>query len=145
MFDDKDFLRAYRVVKPLIFRLRQLYHIHLWTEDDWCQEGKIALFQLLHQEPKLLTDDQRLRVYFKTKFSNIIKDRLREQQSLKRRFNQMPYMEIHDCANLIKADGLSLEDLVIFREIERFLRPHLSSEEHKGLQALMAGPISSES
>ena len=84
-----DFDKIFRKVRPIVLKLRRLYYLHLWEYDDWMQEGQLVLFQLLERHPELSDDERKLAIYFKTKFSNYIKDKIRQQESQKRKFNRM--------------------------------------------------------
>ena len=45
--DMKHFEYYYEKVKPIVLKLRRTYFVKLWDYDDWLQEGRIVLFQLL--------------------------------------------------------------------------------------------------
>ena len=96
LFD--DFSPLYQIVRPTFLRLMSLYPIQLWDKSDWDQEGMLVLYQLLVEDPRLRYQIPRLGVYFKTKFTNHVKDALRKQESQKRRFNKPCTVDISDLA-----------------------------------------------
>lgn len=91
---EEDFEIVFNKVKPIVWKLSRYYFIKMWTREDWQQEGMLILHQLLREHPELEEDDTKLYIYFKTRFSNYIKDVLRQQESQKRRFNRMSYEEV---------------------------------------------------
>ncbi|MEY8701459.1 sigma-70 family RNA polymerase sigma factor, partial [Streptococcus ferus] len=91
----EDFEALFQKVRPIVYKFRRYYHhIQLWDRHDWEQEGMITLFQLVSSCPEVLENEAKLFIYFKTKFSNHLKDTLRKQLSQKRQFHQMAYEEI---------------------------------------------------
>ncbi|WP_043878248.1 sigma-70 family RNA polymerase sigma factor, partial [Streptococcus infantarius] len=96
-----DFERYFQTVKPIILKLRRHYFVKLWDYEDWIQEGRIVFFQLLEEHPDLLNNEGKRYSYFKTKFSNHVKDIIRHQESFKRKFNRMPYEEISDISHCV--------------------------------------------
>ena len=70
----ETFESYFEKVKPIVLKLRRHYFVKLWDYDDWLQEGRVVLFRLLQEKPDLLQDDLSLYAYFKTKFSNYLKD-----------------------------------------------------------------------
>lgn len=113
---DLDFSNHYQVVRPIVLRLYRLYHIKLWEISDWEQEGMLTLHRLLIKSPNLAEDTERLRVYFKTTFSNLINDELRRQESQKRQFNKLAYEDITEVAHLVPSQGMLLDDYVVFQD-----------------------------
>ena len=83
---EEDFEIVFNKVKPIVWKLSRYYFIKMWTREDWQQEGMLILHQLLREHPELEEDDTKLYIYFKTRFSNYIKDVLRQQESQKRCF-----------------------------------------------------------
>ena len=84
-----DFERYFQTVKPIILKLRRYYFVKLWDYEDWIQEGRIIFFELVEEHPDLLINEGKRYSYFKTKFSNHVKDIIRHQESFKRKFNRM--------------------------------------------------------
>lgn len=138
---DATFWEAYQTVRPTVFRLKQLYRLRLWTSDDWEQEAGLVLYQLLQAHPDLVADEARLRVYFKTKFSNYVKDMIRRQESQKRQFNRMDYEDIQAVAYMVPSREMPLDDYVLFYQGIRSAKLVLSTEEGQQLDCLLAGEI----
>lgn len=136
---NSDFRWLYKKVRPIVLKLRQLYFIRIWELDDWDQEGMISLYLLLDQHPELVYDTQRLCIYFKTKFSNRVKDEIRKQESLKRSFDRMSYDEISEVSHLVADHCLDVSEMVAYREILVVLYQELDFEERGRLEYLMSG------
>lgn len=137
---DKDrFEQLYGKVKPIVIKLERRYQIRLWLSDDWEQEAKISLYELCESCPKVMADDTCLRIYFKTKFSNHVKDVLRHQCSMKRRFNQLAYEEISEVGHSLWSEGLLLDDYVAFHSWLASVRESLSAKEQVQLDQLVRG------
>lgn len=134
-----EFASIYGKVRPIVLKLRQSYFIKMWEADDWHQEGMIALYHLLEREPELVYDIKRLCVYFKTKFSNRVKDEIRRQESIKRGFDRMAYDEISEVAHSVADGGLDVAELVAYQEAMAVLGQELSLEERDQLTYLMSG------
>ena len=54
--------------------------------------------------------------YFKTKFRNHIHDKIRKQESQKRKLDRQPYEEVSEIGHRLKSKELFLDELVAFRE-----------------------------
>ena len=52
------------------------------------------LYELQISNPEVEENEEILLTYFKTKFRNHIKDKVRKQESDKRKLNKVPYTEI---------------------------------------------------
>nr|WP_159565088.1 hypothetical protein [Streptococcus halichoeri] len=131
--------KLFEEVKPIILKSRRKYYIQLWDQEDWLQEGRIILYQLLASHPTLYEDRGRLLVYFKTKFNNYVKDVIRGQESLKRRFHKLPYEEISEVGHRLASGSLDVGESVCIREQLRVLREELSEEEGALLDKLVSG------
>ena len=136
----ETFESYFEKVKPIVLKLRRHYFIKLWDYDDWLQEGRVVLFRLLQEKPGLLQDELSLYRYFKTKFSNYIKDVIRHQESLKRKFNQLPYEEISDVGHcLAQASFLDLADYVAYQERLQAVEQQLGKEVKEKLDKVIRG------
>ena len=91
-----EFEKVYASVKGIVNKARKEFYIKLWDRDDWEQEGMMTLFELLEAQPWLVDEQVQLYCYFKVKFRNRIKDRIRKQESQKRKFDRMPHEDIHE-------------------------------------------------
>ena len=136
----ETFESYFEKVKPIVLKLRRHYFVKLWDYDDWLQEGRVVLFRLLQEKPDLLQDDLSLYAYFKTKFSNYLKDVIRHQESLKRKFNQLPYEEISDVGHcLAQASFLDLADYVAYQERLQAVEQRLGAGAKEKLEKVMRG------
>ncbi|SER65948.1 sigma-70 family RNA polymerase sigma factor [Streptococcus gallolyticus] len=136
----ETFESYFEKVKPIVLKLRRHYFVKLWDYDDWLQEGRVVLFRLLQEKPDLLQDDLSLYGYFKTKFSNYLKDVIRHQESLKRKFNQLPYEEISDVGHcLAQASFLDLADYVAYQERLQAVEQQLGKEVKEKLDKVIRG------
>lgn len=131
--------KCFAIVKPTIYKFMRSYYVHLWDKDDWLQEGRLILHQLLNHHPLLQRNEKQLLVYFKTKFSSHIKDVIRSQESQKRRFNRMVYEEIGDIAHKIPSQGLVLDEFIAYQSIIEQISGILTKKEQSQLYALMRG------
>ena len=135
-----EFYEIYQKVRHIVRRQQNTYGIYLWTWEDWEQEGMLCLFELIDKHQDLLDDDHRLRVYFKTKFSNYIKDKLRAQDSYKRRINKMPYEEVTEIGYLVPSHQMTPEEALIFKQSLQAFQDTLESiEELELLERIFAG------
>ncbi|MCS4488955.1 sigma-70 family RNA polymerase sigma factor [Streptococcus sciuri] len=126
-------------VKPIIFKLQRTYYIKLWDKDDWLQEGRVILYHLLQDNPDLVNDQLTFYRYFKTKFSNHLKDVIRKQESQKRRFDKMVYEEVSEFGHAIKDRGLILDDYIAYKELLEKVEKSLSKEDKDKLSKVIAG------
>ena len=83
-----EFNKMYQKVKYIVRKCEKEYYIQLWEKDDWEQEGQLTLFELYQKNPEIETNEELLYTYFKTKFRNHIKDKIRQQESDKRKINR---------------------------------------------------------
>lgn len=135
---EKKFIILYQEVRPIILKLRKTYQIQLWEHDDWEQEGMIVLYHLLKKHPELM-NNQLLFAYFKTKFSNYIKDQLRKQESQKRCLNKVVYEEISEIAHRIPSKEMLVADRIAYEEMIAHVKKQLTAEEQKLMDRVMTG------
>ena len=134
-----SFEEDYEKVKPIVLKLRKQYVIKLWDYDDWLQEGRLVFFELVSSCPYLLADHQKLYPYFKTKFSNYLKDVIRYQESFKRRFNQLPYAEISEVSHCIgESVVMETADYLAYQEAVKQVE-NLGEEMKEKLAKVMRG------
>lgn len=138
MYED-NFMKYYRLVRPTVFRLKSLYHVRLWTTADWEQEAMTILFILLEEHPQLKENISVLRVYFKTKFSNRVKDMLRRQDALKRQFNRLSKEDISDMAQHLASKELVVDERVAFYDCLKKVKQDLSALQLNQLEKVMMG------
>lgn len=134
-----DFMTVYKKVRPIVLKAKGSYSVKLWESDDWHQEGMIALYDLLVKEPELMFETHRLCVYFKTKFTNRVKDALRKQESQKRQFDRMAYEEIGEVGHMVACRGLDVAEYVAYEEAMGSLKAELTANEIEQLSYLMSG------
>lgn len=133
------FTLIYKRVRPIVLKTRGTYMVRLWEGDDWDQEGMIALHELLTQHSELVLETGRLCVYFKTKFTNRVKDALRRQESLKRQFDRMTYEEIGEIAHMVPTKGFDVSEQVAYNEMVSTVSEELTQEEKDKLDCVMGG------
>ncbi|EMB56575.1 sigma-70 family RNA polymerase sigma factor [Streptococcus mutans] len=136
---EEDFEIIFNKVKPIVWKLSRYYFIKMWTREDWQQEGMLILHQLLREHPELEEDDTKLYIYFKTRFSNYIKDVLRQQESQKRRFNRMSYEEVGEIEHCLSSGGMQLDEYILFRDSLLAYKQGLSTEKQELFERLVAG------
>lgn len=134
-----EFEKVYDSVKGIVNKARKEFYIKLWDRDDWEQEGMMTLFELLEEQPWLIGERTQLYCYFKVKFRNRVKDRVRRQESQKRKFDRLPHEDIHDLSHLIQSPGLVNDELVMLRGALRDYRKNLSKEQLANYEKLISG------
>lgn len=112
-----DFESLYVKVEGIVEKARKDYYLKFWDRDDWHQEGMLVLYELLEGHPELAEDLPRLYVYYKVKFRNYIKDKVRRQESQKRKFDRMAHEEIGGLSHLIGEKGLQTDDRVALHSL----------------------------
>ena len=111
-----DFQEVYRSVQGIVRRCYKDYYLHLWEYSDWEQEYRC----------------------FKTKFRNRIHDKIRRQESQKRKLDKAPYEEVSEIGHKLRMKEMYLDELVAFRSAMAEYRSGLSPEEYKQYERLMA-------
>ncbi|NQG97046.1 sigma-70 family RNA polymerase sigma factor [Streptococcus suis] len=109
------FSSEYGKVKGIVEKTRREYYLKGWEKSDWHQEGMLVFYQLLQEYPGL-KDSQNLYGFFKVRFRNYIKDKLRQQASQKRTFDRLPHEEIGDLSHCLRSPGLLQDDLLTLRD-----------------------------
>ncbi|MGT2933156.1 sigma-70 family RNA polymerase sigma factor [Streptococcus catagoni] len=135
----EKFEHIFQKIKPIILKFKRSYYIQLWESDDWLQEGRLILYRLLTDQPEIISDHKRLYSYFKTKFSSHLKDILRYQESKKRKFNKMPYIEISEVGHRIAGEGLFVDDYIAYHSVIKEVSHFLDEVEREQLSKLMRG------
>ncbi|MGZ7204994.1 sigma-70 family RNA polymerase sigma factor, partial [Streptococcus pyogenes] len=59
----------------------------------------------------------RLYTYFKVKFRNYVKDKVRRQESQKRKFDRMNHEDITELSHLVAEDGLLSDEKVLLQDM----------------------------
>ncbi|CYV35375.1 sigma-70 family RNA polymerase sigma factor [Streptococcus suis] len=134
-----EFEKVYDSVKGIVNKARKEYYIKLWEKEDWDQEGMMTLFELLEDQPWLADEQEQLYCYFKVKFRNRVKDRVRRQESQKRKFDRMPHEDIHDLSHVIQSPGLVNDELLMLRSALRDYRKNLSDDQLANYEKLISG------
>ena len=133
-----EFNKMYQKVKFIVRKCEKEYYIQLWEKDDWEQEGQLTLFELYQKNPEIEANEELLYKYFKTKFRNHIKDKLRQQESDKRKINRMPYVEIGEISHRISSRKIYLDELVVLRDSLKRFKENLTIEEKEQYESLIA-------
>ena len=133
-----SFEELYDKVRSIVLKSYKDYHLDSWTVEDWEQEGRLILHQLIEQHAYLV-EHQDLYRYFKTKFRNHILDLVRKQESDKRKFNKPHYAEVSEIGHRLKANGMNLDDLVLFRAALQDYHYQLSPEGKLQYEFLIQG------
>lgn len=81
-FDDTAFEQVFQRYSPVVYNIQSRYYIRDFDQDDWLQEGRIALNDALtsYQQDRGTT----FGLYYKMIFENRIRSLLRRQQAKKR-------------------------------------------------------------
>ena len=132
-----EFNKMYQKVKYIVRKCEKEYYIQLWEKDDWEQEGQLTLFELYQKNPEIETNEELLYKYFKTKFRNHIKDKIRQQESDKRKINRLPYVEIGEISHRISSREIYLDELVVLRDSLKCFKEKLTVKEKEQYEALL--------
>lgn len=134
-----NFEAVYEKVQGIVHRARKDYFIKLWDKGDWDQEGMLILYQLMKSHPGIEEEPSRLYSYFKVKFRNYIKDKVRRQESQKRKFDRMNHEDISELGHQVAEDGILSDEKVILSDMLRSYRNQLSTKERANYQDLISG------
>lgn len=134
-----EFIEVYRKVKGIVHKARRDYYIKSWEPSDWDQEGMMILYELIESEPSLVGRESDLYRYFKVKFRNHIHDKIRQQESQKRRFDRMPHEEIGSLSHMIEERGLSLDERYLFWERMQSYEKQLDTKGKESYQRFLRG------
>ena len=132
-----NFKKTYEKVKWIVWKCEKEFYIHLWEHADWEQEGRLILYELQLNCPEVEENEEKLLKYFKTKFRNHIKDKVRKQESDKRKLNKVPYTEIGEVSHKLRSKELFLDELVVLREALKEFRKDLTSQEKENYERLL--------
>ena len=128
-----NFKKSYEKVKWIVWKCEKEFYIHLWDHADWEQEGRLVLYELQISNPEVEENEEILLTYFKTKFRNHIKDKVRKQESDKRKLNKVPYTEIGEISHRLRSKELFLDELVLLRGALKEFRENLTNQEKERL------------
>lgn len=134
-----EFESLYVKVEGIVEKARKDYYLKLWERDDWHQEGMLVLYELLERHPELAGDLPRLYVYYKVKFRNYIKDKVRRQESQKRKFDRMAHEEIGGLSHLIGEKGLQTDDRVALHSLLEEYKTGLDASGQDAYEQLISG------
>ena len=134
-----SFENIYQSVQGIVHKARKDYFIKLWEKSDWDQEGMLLLYQLLCAHPGIEENPPQLYTYFKVQFRNHIKDKVRRQESQKRKFDRMNHEDITELSHLVAEEGMLSDDKVLLKDMLRSYRQQLPASEQANYQALISG------
>ena len=132
-----NFKKSYEKVKWIVWKCEKEFYIHLWDHADWEQEGSLVLYELQISNPEVEENEEILLTYFKTKFRNHIKDKVRKQESDKRKLNKVPYTEIGEISHRLRSKELFLDELVLLRGALKEFRKNLTDQEKEDYDKLL--------
>ena len=132
-----NFKKSYEKVKWIVWKCEKEFYIHLWDHADWEQEGRLVLYELQISNPEVEKNEEILLTYFKTKFRNHIKDKVRKQESDKRKLNKVPYTEIGEISHRLRSKELFLDELVLLRGALKEFRKNLTDQEKEDYDKLL--------
>ncbi|AVW09570.1 sigma-70 family RNA polymerase sigma factor [Lactiplantibacillus paraplantarum] len=138
--DDMSIGALARQYAPVVWRLRRQYYVRNFDEDDWLQEGRIAVYRAAKKY-------QRLRLcsfgaYYRVLLSNQIIDHIRRTQARKRRpEGELLSLDVDDEDTLCKLQTthISTLDVVHVREQVRTFPTVCSPFEGLVFADLLAG------
>lgn len=130
-----NFEKYFMKIKPIVYRFSRIYYVHLWDYQDWLQEGRIILFNVLSAN----TPEEKILAFFTVKFKSHILDSLRYQEAFKRKTNKPEFMTLDngDYSNVITGSALVAET-AICQEIFFNFANKLSKEEMNYLKQIIA-------
>ncbi|MGG5314584.1 sigma-70 family RNA polymerase sigma factor [Enterococcus sp. AZ072] len=84
--DEEAFEKLFSAYKGVVYAMQQVYYIRIFDEDDWLQEGRLAMHDSImnYQHGSHAT----FGLYFKRVLKNRIVCELRKQEAEKRRSNK---------------------------------------------------------
>ena len=132
-----NFKKSYEKVKWIVWKCEKEFYIHLWDHADWEQEGRLVLYELQISNPEVEENEEILLTYFKTKFRSHIKDKVRKQESDKRKLNKVPYTEIGEISHRLRSKELFLDELVLLRGALKEFRENLADQEKEEYDKLL--------
>ena len=132
-----NFKKSYEKVKWIVWKCEKEFYIHLWDHADWEQEGRLVLYELQISNPEVEENEDILLTYFKAKFRNHIKDKVRKQESDKRKLNKVPYTEIGEISHRLRSKELFLDELVLLRGALKEFRENLTDQEKEDYDKLL--------
>lgn len=84
--DTQAFKQLFYEHHPVVWKLKQRYHLHGFDVDDWLQEGRIICYQSLQKFDQ--TKQVTFGSFFKHNLKNHICSLLRKQEAFKRKIHQ---------------------------------------------------------
>ncbi|MBF8971136.1 MULTISPECIES: sigma-70 family RNA polymerase sigma factor [unclassified Streptococcus] len=133
-----DFESTYKKVRGTVLKCHREFYLHLWDACDWEQEGMMVLYRLMKNHPSVMQDDEKLHVFFKTKFRNHIIDKVRMQEAKKRTLDNKAYVEVSEVGHLLAEDGLCMDEFVLFKDRMMEFKKTLTQAELDNYQRLIS-------
>lgn len=138
--DSASIMALARQYVPVVWRLRRQYYVRNFDEDDWLQEGRIAVHRAARKY-------QRLRLcsfgtYYRVLLTNQIIDQIRRTQARKRRpEGDILSLDVNDETTLgeVRAAVVSVLDIVHVREQVRDFPTVCSTFEGQVFADLLTG------
>ncbi|MGT2754869.1 sigma-70 family RNA polymerase sigma factor [Streptococcus ovis] len=134
-----EFKTIYSKVSGIVEKARKEYYVKSWEHEDWEQEGMLVLYELLSSDASITEDMSRLYVYYKVKFRNHVKDKIRRQESQKRKFDRMSYEEIGGLSHMLSTGGLMTDERLALRSILHSYQEGLDSRGQEQYEKFISG------
>ncbi|MFC4652854.1 hypothetical protein ACFO26_08010 [Lactococcus nasutitermitis] len=134
--DEQDFEQIFDIVKPTIVKSMKQLKLHLWDYDEYLQEGRIILFEILQNGCK----KEKLLVYFKVRYRQHLIDELRHINTQKQAMNCIPSaLDVYEQADVLNGNYTTPEDETLYHLLDSELAQKLSPSYQRLLRYQLEG------
>ncbi|MCL2681789.1 MAG: sigma-70 family RNA polymerase sigma factor [Streptococcaceae bacterium] len=138
MEKEEQLVRLFDKVQAIINKNSKLYFVKGWEREDYLQEGRIVLHQLLEQDD---FSESTLYVRFKVKFKQHLIDYIRRTQAQKRQYDYTTGIDVHECAEWLTNTNNSPEHELVYQSLESEVFTQLSPLYQSLLKRQLSGEI----
>lgn len=132
----EDFERQFERLKPIVIKAMRGIRIKLWDYDDYVQEGRIILFEVL----KAGCSEEKLHVYFKVRYRQRLIDELRSTKVQKRMINSLPLtLNVYEHADFLNGNYATPEQEMIYTNLTQEIAERLTPKYQQLLYSQLQG------
>ena len=133
--DPENLEEILQFVKHIIWRSSRIIRIHLWTDDEYQQEARLVLHNLLQSG----ITKTRLYTHFKVRYRQRLIDIKRREVANKRGFDQGAGLDVYDYADILRGSAPSPEYFLICEGLLDEVAESLESKYCELLQRQLSG------
>lgn len=135
LLDKEQLEEIFNSLQHIVWKTSHLIKINFWTMDDYQQEGRLVLYELL----KTGVTQKQLFCHFKVRYKHRLIDIKRRERAFKRGFDCGTGLDIYEYSDALKGAATSPEHALIMMSLLEEVLQSLSLRYRDLLERQLAG------